>query len=125
MIVVDTSAICAILLGEDDADHYTETLLAADAAVMSAATYVELSAVLKHRNPQNPDIPKILDDLLARFGIEIVALTPAQAILARDAYRRYPILNLGDSFAYALAKDTMAPLLFKGDDFGQTDILVA
>jgi len=72
-----------------------------------------------------------LDLLLAKLRVDIAAVTANQADIARKAFRRYgrgrhaANLNFGDCFAYALAKNTSAPLLFKGDDFGQTDVMVA
>ena len=72
-----------------------------------------------------------LDLLLAKLRVDIVAVTASQADIARKAFRRYgrgrhpANLNFGDCFAYALAKDKSAPLLFKGNDFGQTDVMVA
>ena len=72
-----------------------------------------------------------LDLLLAKLKVEIEAVTAGQADIARKAFRRYgrgrhaANLNFGDCFAYALAKDKSAPLLFKGDDFGQTDVMAA
>jgi len=72
-----------------------------------------------------------VDLLLAKLRVEIVPFTARQAEIARKAFRRYgrgrhdAKLNFGDCFAYALAKDAAAPLLFKGDDFGQTDVMAA
>ena len=120
MIVVDTSAIIAILEGEEDADKYIQALEEDDNPIMSAATFVELCAVMKHKGGQ-PTIA-IINRFFEVSGITIEPFSKNQSYLARDAYFTYGILNLGDCFAYALAKDKNIPLLFKGDDFYQTDI---
>jgi ribonuclease VapC len=128
-MIVDTSAIIAILRGERDADAMAEALGRAEICRMSAVTYVE-AAVVTDSN-RNPVLSRRLDDLLRNAQIQVEAVTPKQAEIARYAYRDFGKgrhkagLNLGDCFAYALAKETGEPLLFKGDDFGSTDIEVA
>jgi ribonuclease VapC len=126
-MIVDTSALIAILRDERDAIDYARAI--ADAAIrrISAANYVETAAVIDAS--RDPIASRRFGDLLreARFAIEPV--TEAQAQIAREAYRDFgrgsghpARLNFGDCFAYALAKAMNEPLLFKGDDFTQTDV---
>lgn len=126
-MIVDTSAVIAILFDEPRAERLGRALLAADRPRMSAASFVELSAVVASR--ALPQQRRRLDALLDRLGIEVVALTPEHARLAAEAYRDYgrgsghpARLNLGDCFAYALAAAEDEPLLFVGDDFTRTDL---
>ena len=126
-MIVDTSAIVAILLGETGAATLEEALVRSSTARMSAASYVELCAAV-HR-PDRPEIIRNLDRLLLAYGIRIEPLDEAQARVAAQAYRDYgrgsahpARLNLGDAFSYALASVTGEPLLFVGDDFARTDI---
>lgn len=128
-MIVDSSALVAILLQEPDAEDYAEALLDGDEAFMSAATWLEVAIVAETRKHQNPQ-PE-LDAFIQSVGIEIVDLTVAHAAVAREAFARYGKgrhkagLNFGDCFAYALAKATGQPLLYKGDDFKHTDIVSA
>jgi ribonuclease VapC len=126
-MIVDASAIAAILFEEADAGRFTEALEAADNARLSAGTYVELGVVVDGR--RNPLLSRRLDDVLTTAQIVIEPVTERQARIARDAYRDYgkgsghsARLNFGDCFAYALARDFGEPLLFKGDDFVHTDV---
>lgn len=125
-MVVDTSAIVAILLQEDDAPRYADAIAAADFVVVSAASCVELSIVALSRDARGR---VELDGTLADAAIEIVPVSIDQARLAAEAYERYgkgrhpAALNFGDCFAYALAKSRGEPLLFKGADFAQTDVV--
>jgi len=125
-MVVDSSALVAILLGEHDRRKLVETMSAAPRLLLSAATLVEIGVVLMRHS--SGDYEYRLDPFLERAGIQIVSVDDVQATLARDAYRRYgkgrhrAALNFGDCFSYALAKVTGDPLLFKGDDFSQTDV---
>lgn len=125
-MVVDTSAIVAILLQENDAAHYADAIADADLVVMSAASYVELSIVALSRGARGR---VELDGTLADAAIDIVPVTIDQARLAADAYDRYgkgrhpAALNFGDCFAYALARSRGEPLLFKGADFARTDVV--
>lgn len=130
-MIVDTSAIIAILKGEPDAARF-QTALAncPDPIRMSAATYLEAGIVVD-RNA-SAVLSARFDEVLATFAITIAPVTEAQARQARAAYGRYgkgtghPAgLNFGDCFAYALAVEHAQPLLFKGADFGQTDVQVA
>ncbi len=122
MIVVDTSAIIAILESEADAHLYIEALEKNEHPIMSAATFVELNAVMKHKGGQAAI--QIVDRFIELSGITIEPLTKQQALIAREAYFKYNVLNMGDSYSYALAKNKHVPLLFKGEDFKQTDLIL-
>lgn len=128
-MVVDTSALLAILLGEPERYDYIALLAGADDPLISTATLVEASIVLRART--GDDGVQDLDDLLAVAGVRPVAVDAGQAMLARTAYARFgkgraPAgLNFGDCFAYALARAMDRPLLFKGADFAQTDVKAA
>jgi ribonuclease VapC len=128
-MIVDTSAIIAILRGEREAEAMAGALQRAEICRVSAVAYVE-TAVVTDSN-RNPVLSRRLDDLLRDAQIQVESVTPKQAEIARYAYRDFGKgrhkagLNLGDCFAYALAKDKGEPLLFKGYDFGKTDIEVA
>ena len=125
-MVVDTSAIIAILMREEGWRDLIRTILGAPAARLSAATLVEAGIVVEGRS--GPPGAERLDRLLEELNVEIVAVTAEQAALARLAFRRFgkgrhpAALNFGDCFAYALAKSLGEPLLFRGDDFARTDI---
>jgi ribonuclease VapC len=125
-MIVDTSAIIAILQGETDAPAMTRVLQRAEVRRISAANYLE-AAIITDGN-QNPVLSRRLDDLLREGSIAIEPVTVEQAKIAREAYRDFGKgrhragLNSGDCFGYALAKVTSEPLLFKGDDFCYTDI---
>lgn len=126
-MIIDSSAIVAILKTEDDADVYAQALdSAGDGAWMSAATYVEISMVT---DPLSVGVARSFAELMQESTIELLPFTPAQAHIARAAYRRYgrgsghrARLNFGDCFSYALATERSEPLLFKGDDFSHTDV---
>lgn len=127
MIVVDSSAVLAILLDESDAQRYAAALESASVCVISAASVIEIGVVLLSQNAAKA-IPT-LRGFLESTRIEVEAVPAAQIDLALAAYERFgkrrghpARLNFGDCFSYALAKTTGAPLLFKGDDFAQTDI---
>ena len=125
-MVVDTSALVAILLREPDAGRFDRLLAEAPLRLMSAVTRVELSFVIEGRKREagRADIERFLNDV----HIEIAAVTPQQAEIAIEAFRRFgrgrhrAALNIGDCFSYALVKAIDQPLLFKGDDFIHTDI---
>jgi ribonuclease VapC len=126
-MIVDTSVLVALLLREPDAAILGQIMAHAPVRRMSAASYVELAAVIDGR--RDPALSGALDVALHRLRIEIVPFTPAQALVARTAYQLFgrgsghpARLNMGDCFAYALARDTGEPLLFKGRDFALTDI---
>lgn len=128
-MVLDTSALVAILRDEPESEAFADLLAHADDPVISAATLFECSMVV-HRRVGARAMER-LDDLLHVTGIRVAALDIVQAHAARDAWLRYgkgrsPAgLNFGDCFSYALAKTTDRPLLFKGDDFAQTDVTPA
>lgn len=125
-MVVDTSALVAILLQEPEAERFTRLLADAPRRLISAITRVELSFVIEGRygDAARGDLERLLRDAM----IEVMTVTPAQAEIAIDAFRRFgkgrhrAALNIGDCFAYALAQATDLPLLFKGGDFARTDI---
>jgi ribonuclease VapC len=125
-VIVDTSAIAAVLFGEAEEDEFLGMLVDAPKVRISAATLVEATAVIQGRG--GPEMADVIDALLARVGAEVCAITPETARIARAGWRqfgkgRHPAkLNLGDCFAYALAIERDEPLLFKGDDFAQTDV---
>lgn len=129
-MVIDTSAVIAIITGEPERERLMDAILAADRPVMSAATYVEAGVVLDRRH--SPVLSRQLDQLLSRLGISLEPFTASQATIARAAYRDFgrgsghpSQLNFGDCLSYALASERAAPLLFKGDDFTATDISAA
>ena len=128
-MVVDTSALIAVLLAEPERDRFIDLLAGADDPLISAATLVETSIVMLARIGE--DGVADLDELLATAAVRPVAVDSTQAHLARDAFSRFgkgraPAgLNFGDCFAYALAKATGRPLLFKGSDFAVTDVTPA
>lgn len=130
-MIVDASAILAVMLEEVDGDAFEDALLLAPERnhVMSPVNYLEAAARLDGLKGSGKGAE--LDSMLASFGIEIVSVDARQAKLAREAYQRFgkgshaARLNLGDCFAYALAKARSEPLLFKGDDFRRTDVEAA
>ncbi|MCC6618302.1 MAG: type II toxin-antitoxin system VapC family toxin [Chloroflexi bacterium] len=126
-MIIDTSALVAVLLGEPEAPAMARAMAAAPACRISAATYLELAIVVDGRRDATPS--GAIDALLRRGRIEVVPFTEGQARIAREAYQRFgrgsghpARLNMGDCFAYALARDLGEPLLFKGHDFALTDI---
>ncbi len=128
-MVLDTSAIIAILSAEPERARYIGLLASATDPLISAATLLESSIVMLART--GPAGVKDLDELLAAAGVRCVAVDSSQAVLARDAFARFgkgrspAALNFGDCFAYALARASGQPLLFKGEDFSKTDIQAA
>lgn len=127
MIVVDSSAVVAIVRNEPEAADFSLALARADRRVMSAATYLECALVLiTHYKSRSA-----FDDWLLQRRIDVIAVDHSLAQLAADTFARYgkgrhpAALNFGDCFSYALAKSLNAPLLFKGNDFAQTDITPA
>ena len=128
-MVIDTSAVVAILFEEEDRLRYAEAIESAAIRLVSAVSRVELSFVVEGRKREAGR--ERLERFFALTGAEIVAVTPQQATLAIGAFRafgkgRHPAgLNIGDCFSYALASATGHPLLSKGNDFAQTDIKLA
>lgn len=126
-MIVDTSALVAILKSEPEAPAIRQALAGAERPKMSTATYLEAGIVVD-RNRQ-PLMSARLDEIITDMGIELQPVSASQAFVARQAYRKYgkgmghkAQLNFGDCFSYALALETREPLLFKGDDFGHTDL---
>jgi ribonuclease VapC len=126
-VIVDTSAMVAILRKEKEADEFERLIGGAASARLSAASYLEVGIVVDKR--RDPALMRSVDAFIHDSGITIEPVTEAQARIAREAYRDYgkgsghPAgLNFGDCFAYALARDKREPLLFKGDDFARTDM---
>ena len=125
-MVLDTSALLAILLDEPERRSFTEAIESAERRCLSAANLVEASMILESRH--GADGVRALDRLLSTAGVEVVPVDSAQAYAAREAFRAYGKgrhaagLNFGDCFAYALAKTSGDALLFKGDDFRRTDL---
>jgi len=125
-MVIDSSAIVAILLNEADAADIAQAIESNSQRLLSAANLLEASIVIESRKGEAGG--RELDLLIYRAAIEIVAVDQEQAELARIAWRRFgkgrhPAgLNYGDCFAYALARTRQLPLLFQGDDFSRTDI---
>jgi ribonuclease VapC len=127
-MVIDTSALIAILQDQPERRVLDEALEAAETCAMSTASFLETSMVIESR--YGPDGTRDLDLFISKARITLTSVDPDQAYVARDAFRRYgkgrhPAgLNFGDCFAYALAKMLDEPLLFKGNDFVLTDIAV-
>ena len=126
-MIIDTSALLAILRAEPDALEYAQALAGASIRRISAASYVEAAAVIDAG--YDPVASRRFDELLREAQCVIEPVTEAHARIARDAYRDFgrgtshpAKLNFGDCFAYALAKAMNEPLLFKGSDFKYTDV---
>jgi ribonuclease VapC len=126
-MILDTSAVIAILRDEPESTHFAEVIEAADHRRISAVNYVEAAAVIESGG--NPIAKGRFDELLREAEVIIEVVTVKQARIAREAYRDFgkgrghrAKLNFGDCFAYALAKEMSESLLFKGDDFIHTDI---
>lgn len=128
-MVIDTSAIAAVLFNEPERDHLIAKIVASPRRLISSGTLLETSIVVESRLGEVGG--RELDLFLHRARVETVAVDQEQAELARAAWRRYGKgrhgagLNFGDLFAYALARATGDELLFKGDDLTKTDIVVA
>ncbi|MET3803573.1 ribonuclease VapC [Nakamurella sp. UYEF19] len=125
-MILDASAIVAVVRLEPEGRSFESAIERARTNGLSAATLLETALVL------GPALDLTLDRFIAMARITVEPVTEAQARLARTAYRRYgrgsghpARLNFGDCFSYALAVDKREPLLFKGNDFSQTDVLVA
>ena len=126
-MIVDTSALVAIITLEPDGPLYEAALEASPVNRISAGTYLEVSIVIDRA--RDPLVSRRLDEILVEAQFIIEPVTEGQARIARDAYRDFgkgsghqASLNFGDCFAYALARELAEPLLFKGDDFRHTDI---
>jgi ribonuclease VapC len=133
VIVVDTSAVVAVFRQETDAHQYAQRIADDDQPLMSTASAVETSLVLRGMKRIAPErAERWLDEFLDSAGIGLEPVTIEHAHIARQAHIRFGKgtghpsgLNFGDCFAYALAKALSAPLLFKGEDFTHTDITAA
>ena len=125
-MVIDTSAILAILFNESDASKFAQAIESADVNRVSAATYFEAAAVIDRRG--DAVASREFDLFIRRLKPAMEPVTFEQAHIARLAYRdfgkgRHPAgLNFGDCFSYALAKSVDEPLLYKGTDFSNTDV---
>lgn len=125
-MVIDTSAILAILQDEPERRAFNEAIEVAETRLMSTATFVEASIVVETR--LGYDGLRDLDLFVARASIQLVPVDVEHARIARQAFRRFGRgrqtagLNFGDCFSYALAKAIGSPLLFKGNDFSKTDL---
>lgn len=126
-MIVDTSAVIAVLLDEPERGRMVDALLSAPVVRISEATYVETGVVID--GPRDPVLSRKLDGFMEEFAIEPIAVDRRQAGIARQAYRDFgkgsghpARLNFGDCCSYALAVALGEPLLFKGDDFGHTDV---
>jgi ribonuclease VapC len=127
-MIVDTSAMGAVLLKEADADYFRVRLVSAIGRLaMSAAAILELGILAD--NPLKPVRHEDVDEAIASLNMEIVPVTSVQVAIARAAHAKFgrwsgspAKLNFGDCFSYALAMERGEPLLFKGNDFGHTDV---
>lgn len=126
-MIIDSSAIIAIITAEPDAAVFAEALAGSRSPRMSAANWLEASIVADGRG--DPVVRREFDELITLAEITVEAVTPEQARIAREAYRDFgrgsghpAKLNFGDCFAYALAKAAGEPLLYKGKDFSHTDV---
>lgn len=129
LVVIDSSVVVAILRDEEDALDLIGRAMNYPRRVMSTTTWLESAMVCENKKPRGGEF---FDQIVASLKLELLSFTPEQAVLARTAFKRYgkgrrakASLSFGDCFAYALAKDLGAPLLFKGNDFAQTDIPAA
>ncbi|HEV2201630.1 MAG TPA: type II toxin-antitoxin system VapC family toxin [Bryobacteraceae bacterium] len=125
-MILDTSALVAVLFEEPEAEKFARLILQADVCRISVVTHLELSIVLERQ--ARPEAARQAEAFLRAASIVIEPVTLQQGILARQAYydfgrgRHRARLNLGDCFPYALAKALNEPLLYKGDDFARTDV---
>lgn len=129
-MIVDSSAIVAIVKKEADARNFADALERQTNCKMSTATFVEAAIVID--SARDPVISRRYDEILRDASVALIPVDSSQARIAREAYRDFgrgsghpARLNFGDCFAYALAKVTGEPLLFKGGDFGHTDVTPA
>jgi ribonuclease VapC len=128
-MIVDSSALIAILQYEPEALRLTTAIAESAISRLPASCLLETSMLLIGRRSE--DAVRDLDLYLARSRMEVTPFTESHALVAREAFRRYgkgrhpAQLNFGDCMAYALAKETGEQLLFKGTDFGKTDVAVA
>lgn len=125
-MILDTSALVAIFYNEPERGEFLKKISECPRCRMSVANFLELSMVVEHQ--LGPDASRQVDSFFRRAGIALEPVTLDQGYLARQAFLdfgkgRHPAgLNFGDCFAYALARITNEPLLYKGEDFAQTDL---
>jgi ribonuclease VapC len=126
-MVLDTSALLAILFAEPESERMVRAVAASGSRIVGAPTLVETSAVMRARKGSGGEVA--LDALLERLDVELVEMSVAAARLARLAYARFgkgvgdpAVLNFGDCLTYGVAVAMREPLLFKGTDFGRTDV---
>lgn len=128
-MVIDTSALFAIETEEPEARRLDSAIRSADRSLISTASAVELAVVLTRR--RQSDQRSSVEDLLAHYRLSLVGVEEAHMRAAWEGFIRFgkgrhsACLNFGDCFSYALARSLNLPLLFKGDDFGRTDVAVA
>lgn len=126
-MVIDTSVLIAILLGEPETEEFSRLIAGDSKRLISAFSVLEAAVVLHAR--KGPVGSRELDLLLHAVGATVVSLDADQVSLARTAYEKYgkgfhpAALNLGDCCSYALSRSSGEPLLFKGNDFPQTDVI--
>ena len=129
-MVIDTSAVIAILLEEPEQEVFTDILVSETTRVMSVVTFYEAALVMAGKK-RTPSAAKLVDDLIRDLAVGVTMLMMVDAIAVREVYFKYgrgyhPAgLNFADCFSYALAKARDEPLLFKGEDFSKTDIVAA
>jgi ribonuclease VapC len=125
-VIIDSSAVLAIVLREPDGRRYLRAVLDGDHRRMSVSNWLEATMVVDRRG--NAIAVNRLEEFMLNAAIELIPVSVSQASIARLAWRTFgrgihpARLNYGDCFAYALAKESREPLLFKGNDFAQTDI---
>lgn len=126
-MIVDTSAMIAILRDEPEAEHFANAIASAKTRRISAVNYVEAAAVID--GSRNPIASRRFDEFCREAAFTVESVTREQAEIAREAYKDFgkgsghpAQLNFGDCFAYALAKILSEPILFKGNDFKNTDL---
>ena len=119
-MVIDTSALVSMLLKEEGSDFFLDHMLDADAPILSTATGLELFRVVSRR--MGAAGVAELSELMQACDVKASPFTTAQLHWAEHASLHFNKLNMGDCYSYALAKDKRLPLLFKGDDFQQTDL---
>lgn len=125
-MILDSSAIIAVLRAEPEAPHFAKAIISAGTSRVSAVSYVEAAVVID--SGKDAVASRRFDEFFRVSRVAVEAVTPRQAEMARQTYRDFGKgrhkagLNFGDCFAYALAKEKDEPLLFKGNDFRHTDV---
>ena len=129
-MIIDSSALVAILRAEPEHARFVDIIARAGGGRLSAASYLETAIVIDRA--RDPVVSRALDGFLSAGAVEVAAVTPTQARIAREAYRDFgkgsahpAQLNFGDCLSYALAKEMDEPILFKGEDFSHTDLTPA